>query len=611
MLYDRAVSRVSGGFEGQPESRAVKEELAQLIAASLASMDTRPIGDVRARIQVERTRDPRHGDFSSNVALVLAKELGLPPRALAERIVAGLPASSLVSAVEIAGPGFINLRLRRDAALAVIDRILDAGPAYGCARIGVGRRVQVEFVSANPTGPLHVGHGRGAAYGSVLANLLEAVGYGVEREYYVNDAGRQVDILALSVWLRYLEDCGLVVPFPAHGYQGDYVRDLARDLYAASGARFQRAGSEVTAGLPGVPHAGSEAEIDAAEETLLDALIANARRLLGSDFSMLQRRALERQLAGIRAVLERFRVRFDRWFSEQSLYDDGKLGAAIDALTANGHLYEKDGALWFRATEFGDTKDRVVLRENGAPTYFAADIAYHHDKFRRGYDEVIDVWGADHHGYFPRVRAALAALGHDPRRFMVPVMQLVALYRGGEPVRMGKRSGSFVTLEELFEEVGVDATRFFFVLRKADQHFDFDLDLAKAQTADNPVYYVQYAHARICSVFAQARGHGWEWDRARGSANLVRLDTPHEQGLVTTLARYPELIEHAAINREPHLLAHYLYDLAHEFHGYYNAHKFIVDDAQLRDARLNLIAAVRQVVANGLALLGVSAPETM
>ncbi|MGE0387822.1 MAG: arginine--tRNA ligase [Gammaproteobacteria bacterium] len=583
--------------------------MVELVQRALLAADLPAVAGVQ--VHVERTRDPSHGDFATNVALVLAKPAGMPPRALAERIRAALPADRAVTRTEIAGPGFINFFLAPEAAAGVVLEVLERGERYGASDLGAGRRLQVEYVSANPTGPLHVGHGRGAAYGSVLSALLVEIGYDVQKEYYVNDAGRQVDILGISVWLRYLEDNGAVLEFPARAYQGDYVRARARDLAAAVGTRCVRDVAEVFAGVPRPVHSGTEEEIENSHEAELDGLIAAARRLLGIDFDAMIANVLERQLGEIRAVLDKFRVGFDRWYSERALHGSGLIEQAIAALERGGHLYGKDGALWFRSTAFGDDKDRVIRRENGAYTYFASDIAYHHDKFGRGFDAVIDVWGADHHGYIPRVRAALTALGHDAAKLDVPLMQLVALFRGGEPVRMGKRSGSFVTLEELVDEVGVDAARFFYVARKADQHFEFDLDLAKSQSADNPVYYVQMAHARVCSVWRQLAERGLTWDAVNARANLGRLVEREEHALLATLERYPTVVRSAALDREPHQLAQYVRELATDLHACYNAHKFIVDDSALRDARLALVAAVRQVLANGLRLLGVTAPESM
>lgn len=548
-------------------------------------------------IQIDRTRAKEHGDFACNVALSLAKAAGLKPRELAARIVAALPSSDRIARVEVAGPGFINFHLRPDAYHDVVRTILAEGAAYGRSTAGRGRRVQVEFVSANPTGPLHVGHGRGAAYGASVANLLEAVGFEVHREYYVNDAGRQMDILALSVWLRYLEARGNEIIFPADGYRGDYVRDIAAALVAQHEDRFERAlAARVTATDP---------------DKALDELIGNAKAALGNDWSSVHRFALEAMLADQRDDLAAFRVSYDRWFSEQALHETGAIDKAIAILRERGHLYEKEGAVWFRSTAFGDEKDRVVTRENGQHTYFASDIAYHLDKFERGFDRVIDIWGADHHGYIPRVQGALEALGLDRQKLQIDLVQFAVLYRGGEKVAMGKRSGDFVTLRELREEVGNDAARFFYVLRKSEQHMDFDLDLAKSESADNPVYYVQYAHARVCSVFKQMQEKGLPHDPANGSRELWRLTETHERDLIGRLAAYPEAIEAAALAHEPHQVAHFLRELAHDFHTYYNTHTFLVEDPDLRDARLNLIAATRHVIANGLGLLGVRAPETM
>jgi len=584
----------------------MKRHVQQLLDEALARLRAEgllPEGHPPAA--VERARDEAHGDFATNAALALAKAAGLRPRELAERIVEALPASGHVASVEIAGPGFVNFRLRPEAWLEAVREALAAGEAWGRSATGGGRRVQVEFVSANPTGPLHVGHGRGAAYGDAVARLLEATGWSVEREYYVNDAGRQMDILAVSVWLRYLELCGEPVAFPAKGYQGDYVYDIAADLHRADGEAHRRPWPEVAAGLP--PDGEGEAG-----ERHMDALIGRARGLLGPEaWARVHRLGLEVMLGLIRRDLEAFRVRYDRWFSERSLVEGGAVGRAIERLRAAGHAYEKDGALWFRASAFGDEKDRVLVRENGQPTYFASDVAYHLDKIERGFERLIDVWGADHHGYVPRLRAALAALGHDPDRLEVRLVQFAVLYRGGKKVQMSTRSGEFVTLRELREEVGTDAARFFYVLRSAEQHLDFDLDLAKSQTADNPVYYVQYAHARVCSVMRQLAERGLEHDRARGLAALNRLAEPQELRLVRTLARWPEVVEGAAAARAPHQLAHYLRELANDFHVCYSAVPFLVEEPALRDARLALILAVRQTIANGLGLLGVSAPERM
>jgi arginyl-tRNA synthetase len=553
-------------------------------------------------IALERPKSLQHGDYAASVAMQLAKSAKRNPRELAEALLKALPASPHVDRVTIAGAGFINFHLKPAAKQDVVRAVLQQGAGYGRVDAGGGRSVQIEFVSANPTGPLHVGHGRGAAYGSSLASLLDAAGWKVAREYYINDAGRQVDILCVSVWARYLELCGETLPFPANGYQGDYVRARAEELQQLRGADLQRPAADILQGLPEAPE-GDEDGV----ESRMDALIERARALLGQDFRALADFVLERQIGGIRDVLTRLRVPFDVWYSERSLYETHRVDRALEALGNAGHLYEKEGALWFRSTAFGDDKDRVVRRENGLYTYFASDIAYHFDKLQRGFDVLIDVWGADHHGYIPRVRAAIAALGRDPAQLQVPLIQLVALFRGGEPVRMGKRSGSFVTLEELVDEVGVDATRFFYLTRKSDQHLDFDLDLAKSQSNDNPVYYVQYAHARVCSVLSQ-----WGGDPASlVNAGLDPLVEEQELQLLQKLLDYPEQVEGAARDLAPHQIAFYLKELAAVFHSYYNSTRFLVDDPKQREARLALACAVRQVLGNGLGILGVGAPEQM
>ena len=560
-----------------------------------------------ARILLDRPKQAQHGDFACNIAMQLAKELRGNPSAIAQKILDALPASPDLEKAEIAGAGFINLFLTQRYKQQVVSRVLEAGTRYGNSNAGQGASIQVEFVSANPTGPLHVGHGRGAAYGASLAAILAAAGYDVQREFYVNDAGRQMDILLVSVWMRYLEAAGVAVEFPPNGYQGEYVRQRAEELRAVHGKTLER---DVAAVLCGVPVArGDETaeQLEALQEIRIDALIANMKTLLGDAFRSMFDLVLTQQLAECRGVLERFGVTFDRWYSEQSLYTEGKVAATLDRLRAAGHLYENDGALWFRSTAFGDDKDRVVQRDNGLYTYFASDIAYHADKLDRGYTRIIDVWGADHHGYIPRVKAAITALGGDETRLVVPLIQLVALFRGGEPVRMGKRSGNYVTLEDLYGDVGVDAARFFYVLRKSDQHFDFDLDLAKSQSNDNPVYYIQYAHARVCSVLAQ-----WGGDEASlRDADVAPLVSAHEATMLKQLMEFPEVVEGAARDLAPHNIAFYLKEFAGEFHSYYNAERFLVEDAALTRARLALALAVRQVLRNGLALLGVTAPEKM
>lgn len=592
-----------------PRDRFVKAHIQQLVDAALAALQREGAvpESLPAGIKIDRTRDTRHGDFACNVAMVLAKAVGAKPRDLAERIVGALPASDQVVRVEIAGPGFINFFMSPAAFQAVVPSILEAGEAYGRSEIGAGQRVQVEFVSANPTGPLHVGHGRGAAYGAAVADLLAAAGFQVHREYYVNDAGRQMDILAASVWLRYLELCGEAIVFPSNGYKSEtYIYDIARALKEEHGELLRRPAAEVFADLPADEPQGGD------KEAHIDALVARARALLGGDlYRVVFDAGLHAILSDIREDLAEFGVAYEEWFSERSLTESGAVQRAIERLQASGHVYEKAGALWFRSSDFGDEKDRVVVRDNSQPTYFASDIAYHADKVERGFHRVVDVWGADHHGYVPRIKASLQALGDDPGKLDVLLVQFAILYRGGEKVQMSTRSGSFVTLRELREEVGNDAARFFYVTRKAEQHLDFDLDLAKSQSADNPVYYIQYAHARICSVMRQLEEKGLDYDQGAGFGMLDRLTEDHEQALLNKLSRFPEVVEGAALTYEPHQIAHYLRELANDFHTYYNAHQFLVEEPALRHARLALVLAVRQVIANGLALLGVSAPETM
>ncbi|HEA25780.1 MAG TPA: arginine--tRNA ligase [Ectothiorhodospiraceae bacterium] len=561
--------------------------------------------EIPAEVSVERTRDKSHGDYATNVALVLNKQAQCAPRALAEKIVSALPQSSVIAKCEIAGPGFINFTLNEASKLAIIDTIFNAGEQFGHSDIGGGKKVQIEFVSANPTGPLHVGHGRGAAYGATVANLLAASGFEVQREYYVNDAGRQMDILATSIWMRYLDLCGVAVSFPSNGYQGDYVWDIAADLHRENRDNFSHPLDALMLDIPADEPDGGDKDIH------VDALIVRAKALLGDHYRTVFDAGLNTILEDIRSDLEGFGVTFDRWYSERSLVESGAVERATETLQDAGHIYKEKGALWFRSSDFGDEKDRVVYRDNGMHTYFASDIAYHMEKFERGFEQVIDIWGADHHGYVPRVKAAIKALGENPDNFDALLVQFAILYRGSERVQMSTRSGSFVTLRELREEVGTDAARFFYVMRKCEQHMDFDLDLAKSQSNDNPVYYIQYAHARICSVMQQLSDKGLAFDQSNGLNNLNLLVEPQEQALVTSLTKFPELIRSAAINHEPHALAHYLRNLANELHSYYNAHHFIVDDANLRDARLALAIAIRQVIRNGMKLLGVSAPERM
>lgn len=592
----------------------MKPQLQSLLTQSLISVCA-TLGKEAPAIapQIDATKDKAHGDFATNLAMACAKPLSLPPRKLAEALVNALPASPFVAKVEIAGPGFINFFLTDDAVSAVVGEILKAGDSWGQDLSGTRGQVMVEFVSANPTGPMHVGHGRGAAYGDTLANLLAATGYTVHREYYINDAGRQVDVLTLSVWLRYLEEGGASFAFPRRGYPADYIKKTAAALRAEHGARFERPVSEVFADLgeePALPEGADDKTKDAiklAQEKFADGLIERARSLLGAHYTAITRAALDDQLAIIRSTLASFNVRFDQWYSEKALVESGFAKTAIERLKAKGHVYVKDGAEWLKTTDFGDEKDRVLFKADGAATYFANDLAYHVDKLDRGYPLLVDVWGADHHGYIARVRAAIEMLTERKDALEVSLMQFVTLSSG----RMGKRSGNFVTLQDLIDEVGPDSTRFFYLSRSHDQHLEFDIDLARSQSNDNPVFYVQYAHARICSVFRQLGEKGGHYDEAAGLAALGRLTTEEEKTLLTTLARYPELLRVAAANRTPHTLVFYLLDLAAALHGYYNQHKFLDDDAALQAARLTLISATRMVLRGALTLLGVTPKESM
>ncbi len=584
----------------------MKRDLARLLAQALDAMQAcgeLPADIDRPEVQVERARDRAHGDYAANIAMVLAKPARWKPRDLAEAIRAHLPASEDVARVEVAGPGFLNFTLTAEARHRQVRAILREGHAYGRSDVGSGRSVHLEYVSANPTGPLHVGHGRGAAYGDALASVLDAAGFQVHREYYVNDGGRQVDILAVSLWLRYLQAAGEPVPFPAKAYLGTYVVSYAQELLEADGRGHVRDADTVMADLSAD---GSDAE------GYLDEIAARMRALLGAEgYARVRDFGLEAILRDIRAELDAFGATFDRFFSERHLASEGAIERGIERLGAAGYTYESEGAVWFQASAFGDDKDRVLRRDNGMTTYFAADVAYHLEKLDRGFDTLINVWGADHHGYVARVRAALRALDVEAERLDIRLVQFAVLYRGGEKLPMSTRAGEFVTLRQLREEVGKDAARFFYVLRRAEQHMDFDLDLAKSESADNPVYYCQYAHARISSVLEQLADRGLSLSMPPEAAELHRLEDDHERYLLDVLSRYPEVVESSAVAREPHQVAQYLRELAGAFHTYYNAVPFLVEDPALRDARLTLIRATQQVLANGLDLLGVEAPRSM
>ncbi|WXU00142.1 MAG: Arginine--tRNA ligase [Catillopecten margaritatus gill symbiont] len=565
----------------------MKQQLQTLLKQALDTLKTQGVlENVPEDIRIDHSKDKAQGDFATNIAMVLSKQAKCAPKALAEQIVANFPESGEVEKVEIAGPGFINFFMSQGASVSVVGQIIDQGDAYGLSDVGAGQRVLLEFVSANPTGPLHVGHGRGAAYGATVANLLRGIGFEVDNEYYVNDAGRQMDILATSVYLRYVE----TDKFPDNGYQGDYILEIAKQISGVDKC-------DIFEGVCKDEREGGD------KEKHIDGLIANCKKVLGGDYKTIFDLAITEILGDIKADLAEFGVEYQQWFSEQSLVDSGLSESTVTKLQDSGHIYKKDGALWFKTTDFGDDLDRVVVRDNGMHTYFASDIAYHLEKFERGYDKVINIWGADHHGYIARVKASIAALNHDPEKLEVLLVQFANLYRNGAKVQMSTRSGSFVTLKELREEVGNDAARFFYILRKSEQHMDFDLDLAKSKTNENPVFYIQYAHARICSVL----------DKAQGSqtSDLSLLSDEYEQALIKQLTRYTEVVKNSALNYEPHVLAYYLRDLASDFHSYYNNCDFLIEDKTLQASRLELVKATKQVIKNGLGLLGVSAPEKM
>jgi len=587
----------------------MKQKIAQILTDVIQQLKEQGVipEDLSPRVNVENTRDKAHGDFATNLAMMLTKAAGMPPRALAEKIVELVADEPVVEKVEIAGPGFINFFVNDSAKFDVVSTVLELGDTFGRCNVGQGRSVLVEFVSANPTGPLHVGHGRGAAYGASVANLLDVAGFKVSKEYYVNDAGRQMDILATSVWLRYLSLQGEEVAFPSNGYKGDYIYEISEGLQAEFSETLKRTALEVFAGV--TPDEGQE---NGDKEKHIDDLIVKAKNLLGAThYEAVFSAAVNAILSDIKEDLAGFGVTFDQWFSERALMDTGVIDATIEKLQAADKIYEKGGALWFRSTDYGDEKDRVVVRDNGLKTYFASDIAYHFNKLERGFDLLIDIWGSDHHGYVPRVKAAMQAMDTNPDALEVLLVQFAILYRGGEKLAMSTRSGQFVTLRELRAEVGRDAARFFYVQRKSEQHMDFDLDLAVSKSNENPVYYIQYAHARICRVLAQAEERGYTLDLQAGLAALGSLDSPQEIHIATELAKYPEIVGRAALVYEPHQIAYYLKDLAHALHSYYNASQFIVEDDEVRQARLTLISSVKQVLKNGLDIIGVSAPEKM
>ncbi|MEY4480346.1 MAG: hypothetical protein RLZZ267_1024 [Bacillota bacterium] len=523
---------------------------------------------------LEVPKDKSHGDFSTNIAMQLTRIAKQNPRAIAEAVIAGLDlARAAVSKVEIAGPGFINFTLDRSFLVNVIPQVAAAGSDYGRVNIGNGEKVQVEFVSANPTGSLHLGHARNAAFGDALCKVLSFAGYDVSREYYINDAGNQINNLSLSLEARYLQALGQDAEMPEDGYHGEDIKGFAQDLVEAEGARLVE--------LP------SEARL-----------------------AYLRTFGLEKELDKIKRDLGRFRVHFDHWFSETSIYEKGLTEKVLKELRDLGHVFDLDGAVWLKTTPFGDDKERVLVKNDGSFTYLTPDIAYHRDKFERGFDRLINIWGADHHGYIPRMKAAMQAFGYDPSRLTVLVTQMVSLFQGGEKVKMSKRTGKAVTMEDLMDEVGVDPIRYFFSMRSPDSHLDFDMDLAVSKSNENPVFYVQYAHARICSVYRQAEEQGVAL-LPLSEVRLEALDKEAEYDLLQKLAELEEEVRVAAEQYAPHRLIRYVYELASQFHSYYKAERVIGDDANLSQARLHLLGAVRTTIANVLALVGVSAPERM
>lgn len=589
----------------------MKQQITELVSQAIISLQSEGILPTEniPSINIEHTRDKQYGDFACNIAMQLAKATKQNPRELATKVISAIPQSNIIDKIEIAGPGFINFFLLNSSFNNIVQEILSKQDQFGRHEIGKDKRVHIEILSANPTGPLHVGHGRLAAYGATVANLLEAIGYYVHREYYVNDAGRQMQILTVSIWLRYLELCGAEFNFPSNGYKGEYITDIAKQLHKQHNEAFIVPVDDI---FEDVPQDFNEQTHLGDKEAHIDGIIKNAKELLTeTQYNLIFNLGLESILGDIADDLAEFGVNYQEWFNESQLVENGDMDRGITRLGDKNQLYEKNGATWFKASAFGDEKDRVVIRENGNPTYFAADISYHFNKFDRGFDLIINVFGADHHGYEPRIYAFLKAANENIERLKFLFVQFAILFRGEERISMSTRAGSFITLRELREEVGNDAARYFYIMRRREQHLDFDLELAKSRSSENPVYYIQYAHARICNVFVQLKHKNMLWDESLGQEYIDLLNTEHEQTLLKSLTRYPEVIQAAGVNFEPHILAHYLQELATDFHTYYNAHQFLVEDEKTRNARLNLIVATKTVLANGLELLGLSRPEQM
>ena len=594
-------------IRGESSPKIMKNDLIRILKTVLKQIgEENGIDFSNKKVSIQENKEKSHGDYASNLAMVIAKDLSQTPREVAEKICSLLPSEEWIEKVNIAGPGFINFYLKKDTHNEILLLIEESGRDFGRNNSGNGERVLIEYVSSNPTGPLHVGHGRGAAFGSVLSELLRCAGYKVDEEYYVNDHGRQMNILTISIWLRYLHQNGQELKFSKKGYQGVYVEQLAKQLAEEKGTKYNLKENE-----------SDLLELLEAQETEedLDRLIGWGKSFLKENFEEIREFSLREIMSSIKEDLKLFGVNHNLWFNESSMYsnkiDLPDIDKSIKLLSESGFLYEKEEALWFKSTEFGDDKDRVVKRANSDNTYFASDISYHLDKYDRGYDRIINVWGADHHGYLPRVSAAMEALGKSRDKLEVVFIQFANLLRNGEKVSMSTRGGEFIPLIELIEEVSSEAARFFYINRKADQHLDFDLDLAKSQTKDNPLYYIQYAHARICGVFETLKKEGMKLNQELGLDNLNLLNLDKEIEIQKMLLQYPEVISRAAKNSEPHLICYYLKDLSGLFHSYYNSERFLVDDEKLMSSRLFLLKGTKQVISNGLEILGIGAPESM
>ena len=577
------------------------DQLTLIVQSILKESD---ISNSDYKIRLQENKDKEHGDYASNIAMILAKDLSLNPKDLADQISNEFPLDNQILKVEVAGPGFINFFVSKETHAQVLNAIDLKKEKYGHSKKKLGK-VLIEYVSSNPTGPLHVGHGRGAVFGSVLAKLLRAAGHEVDEEYYVNDYGRQMSILTVSVWLRYLQNSNEEIIMSDLGYQGDYIKLIAEGLVKENKEKYLLSSEEHESIMPLLKVQKDESDIDS--------LISFMQKTLADGFLEIRSFALDNMLNLIKVDLDKFGVNHNLWFFESSLYsedrgNESKANEAISKLTSNNFVYEEDGALWFKSSEFKDDKDRVLQRSNGEYTYFSSDVAYHLDKYNRAYDRIINIWGSDHHGYLPRVRAAMEASGKDTEKLEVVFMQFANLIRNGEKISMSTRSGEFISLKELLEEVTSDAARFFYINRKADQHLEFDLELAKEESKDNPLYYIQYAHARICSVFNKVK---YDFTTNHKELNLPLLSTEKEIEIQKHLANFPALIEKSAKSNDPHLICYYLKDLASLFHSYYNSEKFIIEDINLMNSRMFLLKGIKQVIFNGLEILGVDSPEEM